>query len=190
VRETTEITDQAAARVFDDPRLRKIVLALIPQERSLTGLAALMGMRLKLLHHHMQKLSRLGLVQIVRRQPRAGAPIKFYRATALAFFVPAELARENPDDQMAKQLRAALDRSRTAALIGVMYSHDGAGPRMRLIRNPEHETTSVEFWRELRLRNADATELAKALKALLRRFEKRSGDAGRRYIIHAALARS
>jgi hypothetical protein len=186
--ETAEISDPAAAAVFGNARQRKIVLALIPAERSLSELAVIAGMPLNLLHHHMRKFLRLGLVAITRRQPRSGAAIKFYRATAGAFFVPAELASMGSGEAMASRLRMALDRSRARGAKGVLYLHDEAGPSMRLVRDPDYTMTAVELWRELRLRDEDAAELAEAFRALLRGFEARSTPAGRTYIVHAALA--
>lgn len=186
--ETAEIFDPAAAAVFGNPRQRKIVLALIPEERSLSELAVITGMPLNLLHHHMRKFLRLGLVAITRRQSRPGAAIKFYRATASAFFVPAELAPAGSGEAMASRLRTALDRSRARAAKGVLFLYDEAGPSMRLVPDPDYGTTAVELWRELRLRDEDAAELAEAFRGLLRRFEARSAPAGRAYIVHAAVA--
>ena len=188
--ETAEINDPAAAAVFSNPRQRKILLALIAQERSLTGLAGLTGAPLNLLHYHMRKFLRLGLVRITRQEARAGAPIKFYRAAAQSFFVPAELATATPGDAMSVSLRAALDRGLAGALKGHIYSHDGAGPRMRVVHSHPQTRTAAEFWLDLRLSEADAAALAGEFQALLRRFEARAGDAGHRYIVHAALALS
>ncbi len=188
--ETAEITDAAAAAVFGSPRQRKIVLALIAEERSLSQLAGLTATPLNLLDHHMRKFLRLGLVEVVRRQARAGAPIRFYRAVAQSFFVPAEFAAAAPGDAMSARLRAALDRGLAGSVKGYMYAHDGAGPRMRVVQNPDHQKTAAEFWLELRLSDADAADLARELRALLDRFEQRAEDGGRRYVVHAAMARS
>jgi len=188
--ETAEIAEPAAAAVFANPRQRKIVLALIAHERSLTELSRLTETPLNLLHHHMSKFLRLGLVRIARRQPRPGAPIKFYRATAKSFFVPAELAPATPDDALSGRLRTSLDRGLARGLKGRLYSHDGAGPRMRVVRDKGCRTTVAEFWLELRLRHADAEALAAEFQALLERFRQRSQDTGQPYIVHAALAAS
>lgn len=185
--ETADITDPAAAAVFANPRQRRILLSLVQQERSLTELAGLTGAPLNLLHHHMRKLMSLGLVAITRRQARAGAPIKFYRATASRFFVPADFGSVGSGDPMSVRLRNALDRSLADTLSGVLYSHDDAGPRMRLVRKAPSRATATELWLDLQLSDADAAALADEFKALLKRFEPRARHSGRRYIVHAAV---
>jgi hypothetical protein len=185
--ETAEIDDAAAAAVFANPRQRKMVLALIPEALSLSELGRRTDTPLNLLHHHMRKFLRLGLVGVAGRRARAGAPIKLYRASAERFFVPAELFAAGSGEAMSQRLRAALDRAIGRTVKGAVYSHDGAGPRMRLVRH-DAGAVAVDLWRELRLTTADAEALSEELGALLRRFELRSAEAGGRYIIHAAVA--
>src|SRR5665213_1500156 len=186
----TDIIDPAAAKVFANPRQRKLVLALVDRERSLSDLAALTQTPLNLLHHHMRSFLRLGLVAITRRQVRAGAPIKFYRATARAFFVPAELAGGRPSDSMSVRLRAAVDRNLARTVKGVVYSHDGDGARMRVVRDKDCPATAFEVWLEVHLDEADAATLADELRTLLARFGRRPGASGRAWIVHAAIAPS
>jgi len=49
-----------------------------------------------------------------------------------------------------------------------------AGPRMRIVGDPESRATAMELWRELRLKHSGAAVLADELKALLARYERRS----------------
>jgi len=188
LRETARIADSRAAAVFSVPRQRKILLSLVDEERSLSQLARLTETPLNLLHHHIQRFLRLGLVRISRSEARAGAPIKYYRATARAFFVPAELMRAEPHAGLHSQLRDRLARSLARTLQGAIYTHDGNGPRMRLVREASAPIAATELWLELRLSDADAATLAADLRALLRRFESRSGRTRRRYLVHAAIA--
>jgi DNA-binding transcriptional ArsR family regulator len=188
LRETLQIADPRAAAVFATPRQRKMVLLLIDKERSLSELSRLTEAPLNLLHHHIRKFIRLGLVRVVREEGRSGAPIKFYRASARAFFVPAELIEAEPPTGRSAQLRDALAQSLARALQGVVYSHDGQGPRMRLVRDPEAQSVATELWLEIHLSRADAAALADELRALLHRFESRPQKAQRRYLVHAAIA--
>jgi hypothetical protein len=175
--------------VFASPRQRKILLSLVDEARSLSQLARLTETPLNLLHHHVHKFMRLGLVTITRKEARAGAPIKYYRATARAFFVPAELMSTAPGAAMTSQLREQLARSLARSLQGVVYWHDRNGPRMRLVKNAGPGMMATELWLQLRLSEADAVTLANDLRALLHRFEGRSTKTQRRYVIHAAIAR-
>ena len=188
MRETTRIVDPRAAAVFASPRQRKILLSLVAEERSLSQLARLTETALNLLHHHLRKFLRLGLVRIARVQARAGAPIKYYRATARSFFVPAELMEADPGAALNAQLRELLARSLTRSVEGVAYSHDGKGPRMRLVRDADPRTLATELWVDLQLSEADAAALAQDLKTLLHRYEARAGRKRRRYLVHAAIA--
>jgi DNA-binding transcriptional ArsR family regulator len=188
LRETIQIVDPRAAAVFAAPRQRKILLSLVDEERSLSQLARLTETPLNLLHHHVRKFRQLGLVIIAREEPRAGAPIKYYRATARAFFVPAELMPADLDAGLTAKLRDRLARSVARAIQGVVYSHDGKGPRMRIVRDMEPRTTAIELWVEIDLAEADAAALANDLRALLHRFDGRTRKTRRRYLIHAAMA--
>jgi hypothetical protein len=188
VLETTTIRDPRAAAVFAAPRQRKLLLAVIEEARSLGELGRLTGTPLNLLHHHMGKFLRLGLVKIAREEARAGAPIKYYRATARSFFVPAELIKAEPGAGLHGQLRELLARSLSRTLQGVVYSHDGKGARMRLVKDADPRTAPTELWMDLHLNQADAAALAGELRAVLQRFEARSNKRSRRYLIHAAVA--
>jgi hypothetical protein len=188
LRETINIVDPRAAAVFAAPRQRKILLSLVDEERSLSQLAPLTETPLNLLHHHVRKFLRLGLVVIAREEARAGAPIKYYRATARAFFVPAELMDADLDAGLSAKLRDRLARSLARAIQGVVYSHDGKGPRMRIVRDAVPRPTAMQLWVELHLTEAEAAALANDLQALLHRFDGRTRKAHRRYLIHAAMA--
>jgi hypothetical protein len=164
------------------------LLSLVDEERSLSQLSRLTQTPLNLLHHHIRKFMLLGLVRIARVQARAGAPIKYYRATARAFYVPAELMNADPGAALASQLRDLLARTLARAVQGVVYSHDGKGPRMRLVKDADPRTLAMELWLELHLSQADAAAMAGELRALLHRFEACSHKPNRRYLVHAALA--
>jgi hypothetical protein len=186
--ETLRITSARAAAVFAAARQRKILLSLIERERSPSELGRLTDTPLNLLHYHVGTLLRLGLVRVARIQARAGAPIKYYRAVARSFFVPAELLRARPGVELAARLRERLEKGLAGCVQGVHYSHDGVGPRMRVVEDAGRGSFATEIWLELRLSAGDASEMDAALRALLRRFDRRSQETGRRYLVHAAFA--
>ncbi|MDP9149941.1 MAG: winged helix-turn-helix domain-containing protein [Myxococcota bacterium] len=189
MRETITIVDPKAAAVFATPRQRKLLLSVVDEERSLSQLARLTETPLNLLHHHIRKFMRLGLVTIARETSRAGAPMKYYRATARAFFVPAELMDPELGAGLNSKLNDLLVRSRARALQGVVYSHDGSGPRMRLVRGTSSRSTATELWAELRLSDAAAASMADDLRRLLHRYEACASKTHRRHLIHAAVVR-
>src|SRR5262245_40937523 len=188
MRENLNVADPRAAAALESPRQRRILLLLVERSRSLSELSRLTQAPLNLLHHHVRKHLSLGLVRIEREERRAGAPVKFYRATARSFFVPADLIKQAPGASQDAQLRESLARSLALSLQGVVYFHDGQGPRMRLVREPGRRATAAETWLELHLSDAAAGELAEEMRALLHRFQSRPGKGGRCYLVHAAIA--
>lgn len=188
MREAIKIDDPRAADVFRAARQRSILLSLLDEDRSLSELSRLTDTPLNLLHHHLRKLLRLGLVRMTHQKRRAGAPIKFYRAVARRFFVPAELMGALPDTELTARLRARLSESLAGALDGVLFFSDAGRPRMRLVKAAGARGAATEMWLELRLSSAEAALLAAELRALLHRFESRSKSSHRRWLVHAALA--
>jgi len=188
MRENLDIADPRAAAVLANPRQRRILLLLVDQARSLGELSRLADAPLNLLHHHLRKLMALGLARIEREQPRAGPPVKLYRATARSFFVPAELMKEAPGAALSAELREALAQSLVRSWKGTIYFHDGQGPRMRVLTEPDRRGTTAETWLELHLSDAAASELARKIRSLLERFQSRSSERHRRYLVHAAIA--
>ena len=184
------IESREAAGVFANLRQRHILLALIGQEHALSDLARLSDTPLNLLHRHVSKLIRLGLAYVSRCQARAGRPIRFYRATALAFFVPAELSGSILPNPMATQMREVLERSVAATVAGVLYSHDRSGPRMEAIRTPGHLPMTSELWLHLHLTAAEAHELSQAFKALLSQYDFPPRGDRKPHLVHTALART
>src|SRR5262249_16792209 len=158
MRENLDIADRRAAAVLENPRQRRLLLLLVERARSTSELSRLTEAPLNLLHHHLRKLVSLGLARIEREEARSGAPVKFYRATARSFFVPAELMKQVPGASLEAQLRESLAQSLARTLQGAVYCHDGQGPRMRLVREPDRRATAAETWLELHLSETAARE--------------------------------
>ena len=185
--EKKDIATSAAAAVFASMRQRRILLTLIDREQSLSDLMAATGLPLNLLHYHVRKMIRLGLVEITAQRKRAGAPITLYRARAKVFFVPAALSPALPGAEMSAKLHATLERSLAGTVKGTAYFHDGGGPRMVPVYHEARGRMTGAYWVELRLADSDAQRLATELGDILKRFRKRAGK-GPRYLIHTAMA--
>jgi DNA-binding transcriptional ArsR family regulator len=182
------VKDPATAAVLADPRRRRILLALVGAELSLSALAEAAGMRLNLVHYHLQRLLAAGLVVSTRAQPRAGRPVRYYTAAWDGFFVPDALLAQRPAHRLAAELEAALDHARGEG--GVLYELDEERrPRMTRLEDQDAPSRAFEIWRIARLDPRDAAALANEMMALVRRYEARSPDARDSWIVHAALAR-
>lgn len=183
-----QITNAKAAAAFSNLRQRDLVLQLIEPERSLQELANVSRLSLSLLHYHVRKLQSLGLIEVVRYKARAGRTIRIFRSTARAYFVPAHLMSQWPEDELYAVLRACTNRSRGSTDgEGILYSIDEhAAPRMQKIR-PKTGTPWAEFWLGIRLSNADAQSLAQEMKSLIARYERHGAGRGRPYLVHCAM---
>lgn len=183
--ERFDIRTAAAAAAFANARSRAVLLALAGEERSLRQLAGTTGLRLNLLHYHVTRLQALRLIEVVRSEKRPGRPVKYYRAVARAFFVPARLIGGEVGDKLSAELRERLASARACSGEGTLYFvGDDGGPRMRRIGSDE-PAEGAELWSLLDLTRTDAAALAAEMKALLGRYRGRA--AGRPYIVHAAL---
>src|SRR5262249_31954476 len=139
-------------------------------------------MPMNLLHYHVQRMVRGGLIR--SRGKRAGPrrAVRLYRAVASAFFVPATLMPSSPDEQLRRELRETLDRQ-TAD--GYLFSHDGNG-RVRMGKRGGAEAR--ERWRVVRLDETDALDVAARISRMLDAQERRAGRRAKSFLIHVALA--
>jgi hypothetical protein len=158
-----------------------ILLALIDEDRSLAELGRELDLPLNLLHYHVHRLVKLGLVKIARTERRAGAPIRRYRAAATEIFVPAELMKAPPGAALNPQLRRSIEANHIRTFKGALYEK---GPRMRLVQRPG--IPALELW--LRMHPSDAASFSSDLRELCARYEWRPGQQRRHWLFHAALA--
>jgi DNA-binding transcriptional ArsR family regulator len=187
MKEVQRITGAKTASALANARQRFLVLRLAGRELSLQDLSELSGMSLSLLHYHIARLQKLGLVEVAKYEPRSGRSIKYYRATAQAFFVPAHLAPSTGKNDLMAALRAGLERSRRDG-DGVLYSTDEHGaPRMQIVQG-KSKVPSAESWLVLHLSRANAQALSDELRSLLARYRERGSGREPHYLIHCALA--
>lgn len=82
------IEDEKTARTLVDPTLRALLGIFMRSEASTSEAAEQLGEDLDAVYYQVRKLENLGILEIARRESRAGRPIKYYRAVARDFFVP------------------------------------------------------------------------------------------------------
>lgn len=186
MQERMTLTDCAAAAVFAAPMQGKIVQTLIGEAMTLAALARVTQMPLNLLHYHVAKFIKLGLITVEHVTPRAGRAVKHYRATAKTFFVPSELLAKMPGAELTRQLREALDHNQVRSVEGVNFTHDGRRPCIFLVKDPASQATAIELWLDLGLTRADATALIADLREVVERYRSRNTDDAPRYLVHLA----
>ena len=84
------VTNPEAANLLADPAQLELLEPFFRGDVVLGELAKERGLKLNTLLYRVNKLVDLGLVEVVREEPRRGKPVKVYRAAARAFFVPFE----------------------------------------------------------------------------------------------------
>lgn len=85
------ITRPEVARVLIESRSAKLLKPFIKGEISLSGAAQALNVKLPSLLYHVNRFIKLGLLEVTEVRPRGGRPIKLYRTTAKAFFVPFQI---------------------------------------------------------------------------------------------------
>ena len=185
------IVDPAAARVFSDPRRRRLVLELAKGPRSVKELASATAMSLSLLGYHIARLEEFGLVRVAEEIPRAGRALKLYVSVATSFFIPSHLATEHPYGPLRKELHAALEQADAKRKSrGTLYFIDERN-RVRIsVLAGEEGAASAECWRLMRLTQKEASQLVQQMQALLTHFgELRSPGAKERIVLFAIAPR-
>ena len=84
------VTNPEAANLLADPAQLELLEPFFRGDVVLSELAKELGVKLNTLLYRVNRLIDLGLVEVAREEPRRGKPVKIYRATAQAFFVPFE----------------------------------------------------------------------------------------------------
>ena len=187
-----EVRGPLQAAVFENPLCIRLLMACVPEERSLSQLHQQLGVSISKLHYHARKLLACNLLFVSRMHSRAGRPIKFYRAVGGSFLVSQDTLRGLPGDRWSMRLREALknDRNRSGDH-ALLYSAatDGKVLAKTVLLEPTTSARSLELWRIVRLNAAQRAALAVELTALVERFAAPElNGSGEPFLVHAAFA--
>ena len=182
------VTDASSAKLLlGDSRRRHLLLSFVPRARSIGEVATTSALPMARAHYLVTDLARRGLLKIEQVAPRAGRAIRFYRASAPAFFIPMDMVTTSPGFGLASELRERLDVALSKSDDdGILFDADQAGsPRLSWFQG--HANASVaELWRMPALSGADARSLVNELKELLDKYEAKSSGSTT-YLVHAAV---
>jgi hypothetical protein len=106
-------------------------------------------------------------------------------APARSYFIPAAWCKVLPGEQLANELRSALQGARSPK--GMLLSGED-GLRMRLVHDGLRQDTS-ELWLRLRLSPTAARQFNDELRALFDRWREQSTSRGGHYLVHGACAK-
>jgi DNA-binding MarR family transcriptional regulator len=183
--------DQAVA--MDHPLRSKMLLACAHRDRTLTELASELDQPLPKLHYHLAKLTRSGLLRVSRVEPRAGRPVRRYRAIAEAFLLSLADVAEPVGEKLASDLRRSLAEDASRRDRFLLYHLDEAGRfRVRLMDPDGQGRTprAFEYWKILKLTPEQRKALATELAEVISRYETAPDAAGSQpsFLVHAAFA--
>ncbi len=185
-----EARDQAAA--LDHPLRSRLLMACARHERSLIELSRELGEPLSKLHYHLKRMLAAGLLEVARLEPRAGRPVRHYRAIAEAFLLSLADVAEPIGEQMARQLRLSLAQEANRRELSLLYHLDEAGRyRVRLVDHGGRGRTpnAFEYWKVLRLTTEQRRTLAAELAEVVSRYEAAPApEGGQPFLVHAAFA--
>lgn len=187
-----KVEDPLQSACFENQLRGRLLVACGARERSLSDLSAELGAPLPKLHYHVQRLLEAGLLKVSRSEPRAGRPVRFFRAIAESFLVPQEGLPELPGARWAEELREALARDLgKGGDVALLYASSADGQFMvRLIRDENApKPRGFEQWRIVHLAPAQRAALARDFVELLQRYsEAEAGPGNDAYLVHAAFA--
>jgi DNA-binding transcriptional ArsR family regulator len=82
------ITDARAIKILGRLEQRRVLEGLMLGSRTVSQLAADLGLGLQATYYQVRQLEQLGLVRVEHQQARRGRAIKHYRASSEGFFIP------------------------------------------------------------------------------------------------------
>lgn len=85
------LSNPEAARLVMDENAQRLLRPFLGQENTAKAAATKVGVSLSLTAYWLGRFQKLGLIELVREEKRAGRPVKVYRTTADVFVAPFEL---------------------------------------------------------------------------------------------------
>lgn len=85
------VRDPVQARLLTDPAALRFFEPFLARSRSASQAAAEVGCKLDTMLYRVRTFTKAGLLEVARLEPRRGRPIKHYRSSADAYFIPFDL---------------------------------------------------------------------------------------------------
>jgi hypothetical protein len=193
------ISDPDQATLLTDAQLRVFLLPFLGRVKSVSQVAAELGIKVNAMLYRVQQMLACGLLEPDHLEARGGRPIQYYRAVADVLFVPftatvfetLEAQIKHGDQAQHQRFVRALAASRQQQMLedgwGTLLSRDAGGNinviRARLnVSDPNSSDVNLNalsvpddglpmsVWSQIPLRPETARELAGRLQALLNEY--------------------
>lgn len=195
-----------AAAILTNPRTLRQIEPFLARENTVKDAAEETGEKPNTVLSRVRRFVRLGLLEVLREEPRQGRAVKVYKSTADGFFVPFEAtSAESLEAALAERdaywqalLRHNVVRARLEKLetYGTRIYRDFRGRlQVQMALTPEQNTTTLapddpavlSAWRDaVYLDFEDAKALQREMFDLLKRYQQKRG--AQRYIVRLGLA--
>lgn len=201
-----EVRDAAAADALMNPTSLRQLAPFLGRDCTIARAAAETGDLPNTVLKRVRRFMELGLVEVVREEPRHGRARKVYRTTADLFFVPFEAttadslesALAERDAYWERLLRRNVVRTRMEAMgtwgtrvyrdaRGRLQVHTAVTPDANATTLDPHMPAVLSSWRDsVRLDFEDAKALQREMFELLLRYQQKDG--AQRYILRLGMA--
>lgn len=132
-RETVVITSLEAGRLLSDPDKLTLLCPFFSGAYTVKEAAELLGLTLNAAYLQMQRFYQAGLLEVVRKLPRAGRAVKVYTVSATAFFVPLKLLEgETRETLLGRTTRSWEDKLVQGILKAEAFDDRSCGVRVAL----------------------------------------------------------
>lgn len=205
------VLDADAARVLVDPEKQRFLLPFIREELSLSEAAHRLKVKPNALLYQVNKLLRLGLLEVARVKPRRGRASRMYRASAERFFIPFSLTPADTVQSLAVETDIRTERLFQKDFIdSQMQFGDDWGVAIYIMKDgnlsidlatsrerPAEETDFIlaadypavwSSWLWINLSLEDAKMLQQELIALWQRYKKMGNLEEPKYTLRLGLA--
>jgi DNA-binding transcriptional ArsR family regulator len=176
VKHITEINDPRLVKALAHPLRVQILRVLQDRVASPSELSTELDVRLANLSYHMRVLARLGVIELVKTQPRRGAVEHYYRARG-RLRVTDQASAQVPEIVKDAMISATLEQTtryvHTSAAIGGFEGKDAHLSRRQIVVDKQGFTELAGAMRELLDR---AAEIESASTERMIRVDHRDGE--------------
>lgn len=188
------VTDPEQARLLTDPACQRVFRAFLARDATATEAVRDTGADMNAVLYRVRQLQRAGLLKVVREVKRPGRPIKVYRSSHDAYFVPYELTPfASLEERLLAQLRPHMEtrarvmaqRLRQHGWYGQVFFRDREGetwtasaaePAARLDWLDASLGLGIDYVVELELTDEEAADLQTLLYQALERYQRGQGS--------------
>ena len=190
------VQNGATADALMTQEVQRALAPFMDEEKTVNQAALEANIKPNTMYVKVKRLLELGLVRVVREQPRKGRSLKLYSAAVERFFVPYEVmshaTREalqmRMDRLWERKLRRSIVRARLGAVegwgyevyrddSGALWVHPATGPGERLSSSQPSHPATINLWSEaLLLDFEDAKAFQAKLYTLFDEYKAKRGS--------------